>query len=93
VKAVLVFIDGTICDGRQRYHLADTPNFYHRQEMLNDVAVPGSVQALQKLALRYEIVYIGSRPDINDLIAQRNGWNGQGFQWENYHWLRTRRNG
>jgi len=63
VKAVLVFIDGTICDGRQRYRLADTPNFYQREEMLNDVAVPGSVQALQKLAQHYEIVYIGARPD------------------------------
>ena len=46
MKAILVFIDGTICDGRQRYHLADTPDFYQREVMLTDLPVPGSVQAI-----------------------------------------------
>jgi hypothetical protein len=64
MKAILAFIDGTICDGRPRYHLADTPDFYQREHMLADLAVPGSVQALQGLARRYEIVYIGARPSF-----------------------------
>ena len=63
MKAILVFIDGTICDGRQRYHLADTPDFYQQEVMLADLAVPGSVPALQELARRYELVYIGARPE------------------------------
>jgi len=63
MKAVLVFIDGTICDTRPRHHLGiGTPDFYQRESILKDLAVPGSVQCLQELAQRYEIVYIGSRP-------------------------------
>ena len=62
MKAILVFIDGTICDTRPRQHLVDRPDFYQRERMLGDLAVPGSLQALQKLAQRYEIVYIGARP-------------------------------
>ena len=63
MKAILVFIDGTICDASQRYYLGiGTPEFYRREEMLKDAAVPGSVQCLQELAQRYELVYIGARP-------------------------------
>ncbi len=63
MKAILVFIDGTICDASQRYPLGiGTPEFYCRDEMLKDVAVPGSVQCLQELARRYQLVYIGARP-------------------------------
>ena len=63
MKAVLVFIDGTICDARPRYHLGiGTPEFYRREAILTDVAVPGSVQCLQQLAQRFAIVYIGARP-------------------------------
>lgn len=63
MKAILVFIDGTICDTRPWHHLViGTPDFYQREEMLRDLAVPGSVQCLQELAQRYEIVYIGARP-------------------------------
>lgn len=63
MRAILVFIDGTICDTRPRHHLViGTPEFYQREEMLRDLAVPGSVECLQELAQRYEIIYIGARP-------------------------------
>jgi hypothetical protein len=63
MPAILVFIDGTICDDRQRYHLGiGTSEFYRREEVLKDVAVPGSASCLEKLARRYELVYIGARP-------------------------------
>lgn len=63
MQAILIFIDGTICDARQRYPLGSgTPEFYQRAAMLKDVAVPGSVQCLQELAQRYELIYIGARP-------------------------------
>ncbi|CAG0929335.1 hypothetical protein TFLX_01262 [Thermoflexales bacterium] len=63
VKAILVFVDGTICDARQRYPLGlGTPEFYRREELLKDSAVPGSSQCLRELARHYEIVYIGARP-------------------------------
>lgn len=62
MKAILVFIDGTICDTRHRHHLQGTPAFYEREQMLEDVVVPGSVPYLQELAGQYEIVYLGARP-------------------------------
>ena len=65
MKAILVFIDGTICDARQRYSLGiATPEFYQREALLKDAAVPGSVQCLQELAQSYELVYIGARPNF-----------------------------
>ena len=62
MKAILVFINGTICDRRPQLHLLGTPEFYERKAILKALAVPGSVQCLQELAQRYQIVYIGARP-------------------------------
>ncbi|MBN2258845.1 MAG: L-2-amino-thiazoline-4-carboxylic acid hydrolase [Anaerolineaceae bacterium] len=64
MKAILVFIEGTICDTRPRHHLIKTSDFYQHEEMLKDLAVLGSVQCLQELSQRYEIVYIGARPSF-----------------------------
>jgi soluble P-type ATPase len=63
MKAILVFIDGTICDTRPRHHLIGTPDFYHRDRLLEDKAVQGSVNCLNELSKRYVIVYIGARPE------------------------------
>lgn len=63
MQAILVFIDGTICDTRSRHHLFGTPDFYRRDLLLEDRAVPGSVACLNDLSQRYQIVYIGARPD------------------------------
>jgi hypothetical protein len=46
----------------QRHSLVGTADFYRHEEMLRDLVVPGSVQCLQELAQRYEIVYLGARP-------------------------------
>lgn len=62
MKAILVFLDGTICDTRARHHLLGTPEFYERNRILADQTVPGSVECLNKLSQRYEIAYIGARP-------------------------------
>ena len=62
MKAILVFVDGTICDTRARHHLIGTPDLYQRERILDDQAVPGSVKCLNELSERYEIVYIGARP-------------------------------
>jgi hypothetical protein len=63
MKAILVFIDGTICDTRARHHLVGTPDFYRRERLLEDRTVQGSVECLKGLAQGYEIVYIGARPE------------------------------
>lgn len=62
MKAVLVFIDGTICDRRPQLHLMGTPEFYEREAILKALAVPGSVRCLQELDQKHKIVYIGARP-------------------------------
>ena len=63
MKAILVFVDGTICDTRARHHLLETPEYNIRERILEDQAVQGSVEALNELSQRYEIVYIGARPE------------------------------
>jgi hypothetical protein len=63
MKAILVFIDGTICNRSPTLHLMGTPEFYEREAILKDLPVPDSVQGLQDLAQRFQIVYIGVRPE------------------------------
>ncbi len=63
MKSILVFIEGTICDTRQRHHFGiKTLEFNKREAIIKDKAVPNSVNCLNKLSNRYEIVYIGARP-------------------------------
>jgi uncharacterized HAD superfamily protein len=72
MKAVLVFIDGTICDRSSQLHLMGSPEFYHRAAILAGLPVAGSVQCLQELAEKYEIVYIGARPASS--LRHTRGW-------------------
>jgi hypothetical protein len=70
MKGLLVFIDGTISDGQQRYGLFGKPDFYQRENILSDQSVQGSAQCLQELARRYTIVYIGARPAFTQPATQ-----------------------
>jgi len=70
MKAILVFIDGTICDTRGRHPLIGRPEFYQCERILEDQVVPGSVQCLEELSQRYEIVYIGARPESAKLATE-----------------------
>lgn len=72
MKAILVFIDGTICDDRSRHHLLGTAMFHMREQILQDTPVPGSVESLQRLAGVYKIVYIGAR--LVDTQAATQDW-------------------
>jgi len=63
MKSILVFIDGTICDTRQRHHYnMETLNFNKRETIIKDKPIPNSVICLIKLSNTYEIVYLGARP-------------------------------
>ena len=62
MKAVLVFIDGTICDRSAQLGLLGERAFYERDAIMADAVVPGSVACLRELATRYRIVYMGARP-------------------------------
>jgi soluble P-type ATPase len=62
MKAVLVFIDGTICDRSSQLHLMGTPAFYERAAILEGLPVAGSVLCLQELNNIYKLIYIGARP-------------------------------
>lgn len=63
MKAVLVFVDGIICDYRQRQHLSGTPDFIKREAIMKDAPTPDSSRCLQELAQRYDLVYLAARPD------------------------------
>ena len=62
MRAVLVSIEGAICDNRSRQHLSGTPDFYKREVVLKDMAVPDSVRCLRELAQKYKLVYTSARP-------------------------------
>jgi hypothetical protein len=63
MKAVLVFIDGTICDRTSQLHLQGSPEFYEREAIMAGMPVPGSIICIRELAQKYQIVYIGARPE------------------------------
>jgi hypothetical protein len=56
VKAILVFIDGTICDTRPRNHLLGASDYYQRDKILADRAVKRSIEFLNELSKWYEIL-------------------------------------
>ena len=63
MKSILIFIDGTICDTRQRHQIGiHTTDFNKRDAIIEDKAVSNSVKCLNQLSNRYNIVYIGARP-------------------------------
>ena len=72
MKAVLVSIEGTIEDTRARHSLIGTPDYYKREELAKDAAVPDSVRCLRELAQRYTIVYTCVRPA--DALAATQAW-------------------
>ncbi|MHA2398294.1 MAG: LNS2 domain-containing protein [Promethearchaeota archaeon] len=64
MKSILIFIDGTICDTRQRHQIGlQSPDFNKREAIIKDKVVSNSVKCLNKLSNRYNIVYIGARPE------------------------------
>ena len=63
MKAVLVFVDGLICDTRQRQHLSGTPDYLKREAIMKDAPTPDSLRCLQELAARYDLVYLAARPE------------------------------
>jgi NADH:ubiquinone oxidoreductase subunit C len=63
MKAVLVFIDGIICDYRQSEHLSGTPDYIKRDVILKDAPTPDSRRGLHELATRYNLVYMAARPE------------------------------
>ena len=50
VKAILAFIDGTICDARHKNHLFGTNSFYPGENVLHDIPTDGSAAFKSELA-------------------------------------------
>jgi NADH:ubiquinone oxidoreductase subunit C len=63
MKAVLVFVDGVICDYRQRLHLSGMPDYTKREMIMKDAPTPNSVRCLLELSQRYKLVYMTARPE------------------------------
>jgi NADH-quinone oxidoreductase subunit D len=70
MKAVLVFIDGVLCDWQAREQLQGTPDFYKRENVVKDRPNAGSVRCMQELARRYQLVYIGARPESAKAVTE-----------------------
>lgn len=71
-KSVLIFIDGTICDDRHRINLYGTAAFYSEKNVMNDKPVADSVKFVSELAERYNIIYMGARPE--SMLAITHKW-------------------
>lgn len=69
---MLVFLDGTICDDRHRLNLLGTQEFYAHDNMMKDQPVLGSVDFLNYMAKKYEIIYIGARS--SELVEVTHEW-------------------
>ena len=63
MKAVLVFLDGTVCDMRHRISLQGKEAFFAEENVLRDVPTQGSVDCMRELSERYHLIYIGARPE------------------------------
>jgi uncharacterized HAD superfamily protein len=61
-RAVLVFIDGTLCDDRHRLALYGTEEFYSQEQIMADAPALGSVDCMRSLSKKYRIIYMGARP-------------------------------
>lgn len=70
MKAILVSVEGTICDERPRHSHEGTPAFYQREQIQKDLPVPGSVHGLQELFQNYTLVYLGRRPASTRLYTE-----------------------
>lgn len=71
MDAVLIFIDGTICDTRHRHHFFGTDDFYSESEILKDLPTPDSIKCIKELSQKYKIVYMGARPGCYIDITQK----------------------
>lgn len=60
--ALLVCVDGVICDSRHRQAYAGTPKYNWPSMLLKDRPAPGAWTCLGTLADRFRLVYILSRP-------------------------------
>lgn len=77
-EAILVFIDGTTCDMRHRIPLMGTPDFFSEENVMKDIPTEGSVECMNELAKKFNLVYIGARPaEYNEITSKwymKNGF-------------------
>jgi uncharacterized HAD superfamily protein len=64
MRAILVFLDGTICDMRHRIPLQRLGKklFFSKKKIMKDTPTAGSVEMMRALAQKYKLIYIGARP-------------------------------
>lgn len=63
MKAILVFLDGTVCDMRHRIPLMGQDGFFAEENILKDIPTNGSVEFMKELSPKYHLIYIGARPE------------------------------
>ena len=63
MKAILVFLDGTVCDMRHRIPLKGKDDFFSEGNILKDIPTKGSIELMNELVKNFYLVYIGARPE------------------------------
>lgn len=71
MEAILIFLDGTICDMRHRIPLQGTDEFFSDENILKDTPTAGSLECMKELSLRYQLIYIGARPSDYVVITKK----------------------
>ncbi|MDR1263566.1 MAG: hypothetical protein LBK46_08780 [Oscillospiraceae bacterium] len=71
-RAILVFLDGTVCDMRHRIPLQGTDEFFSDETILKDTPTAGSVAMMSELAEYFYLFYIGARP--HDYVSITKKW-------------------
>jgi hypothetical protein len=71
MDAILVFVDGTICDTRHRNHLFGLPDFYSDENIRKDIPTNGSIDCMKELSRKFMLIYIGARPSKYLNITQK----------------------
>lgn len=71
MKAVLVFLDGTVCDMRHRIPLMGQDEFFAEENILKDIPTNGSVEFMKELSQKYHLIYIGARPEKFEKITKK----------------------
>ena len=83
MTAILLSLDGTLCDTRLRHNLREQESSFTADQVLADQVVAGSVEFAVELSHCWELVYLGARPaHTGDATVE---WlERQGFPWGNY---------
>ncbi|MBM3267626.1 MAG: hypothetical protein FJZ01_08260 [Candidatus Sericytochromatia bacterium] len=72
--AILIHVDGLICDYRQRQVAAETPNYWWPSKLLDDDPVEGALDLLWDLSKIFRLAYLLARPHKSKVFQASIAW-------------------